>query len=94
MDRIAIYLGESRPVFGAIDLKRHFQGAKMLGLRVVTLRRETVAPDRPVLRELARRMEEGEFDGLLTIMNRETAASLSLVPGQAVLAALSVGEVR
>jgi hypothetical protein len=78
MDRIALYLGASRTL-GDADLRPYFQGAQATGLRIVTMVSE--APGRagrrrrPVLQRLVARMEAGEFDAIVTVVDADVTLS-------------------
>lgn len=75
--RIALYLGDSRAGEGA-DLRPYFEGARASGLRIVTIRREAKGAAlgrRPVLKSLVARMEAGEFEAIMTVVDADVTPS-------------------
>lgn len=76
-NRIALYLGDSRTGDGA-DLRPYFEGARASGLRIVTIKRETKGAAlgrRPVLKSLVARMEAGEFEAIMTVVDADVTPS-------------------
>lgn len=77
-NRMALYLGDGRKTMSSAELRPYFEDARMHGLRIVTVKRETragVAGVRPVLKRLVARMEAGEFEAIVTIVAADVALS-------------------
>lgn len=77
-NRIALYLGDSTTEARAADLRPYFEGARASGLRIVTVKREARGVSdagRPVLERLVGRMEAGEFEAIVTVVDGDVAPS-------------------
>lgn len=70
-NRVALYLGDSGTNNGGVSLRPYFEGARASGLRIVTVKREArgASDRRPVLKRLVARMEAGEFEAIVTVVD-------------------------
>ena len=77
-NRIALYLGARRTNLSAQDLRPYFQGAKATGLRIVTVASEARrgGTRRPMLKRLIARMEAGEFEAIMTVVDADVTREM------------------
>jgi len=74
MNRVALYIGEADGTMNGGDLRGRFWGARVGGLRVVSVKREKPgAPARTVLEQLMARMKAGEFEMIMVMADPQAA---------------------
>lgn len=75
-NRIALYFGTRRNAVTASSLRPYFESAQSSGLRIVTVASEARrGVQRPVFKRLVARMEAGEFEAIMTVVDADVKPS-------------------